>query len=237
MKEEGAAAEAEVDDSAEAGPSGTVADGNRRETDIRPSRLPARRRVPGSRDDARVGGAVAWDDPETRRSYAAYRLGALRWLLGGLAGIAIAIGLSVYAVVVRQRPGLGVFIVAALLLGLIAVATGSGGLLRAVRFRVGLQRAPWQRARLRVAGPHLRLVFADSDDDPDLPEPTSLDARLMATSRWRVRNVVGMRDGRVLVCPLRRGAYVLGAEGLNNLYGLHPLARTRKPDTPDRGVI
>lgn len=181
-----------------------------------------------------VGAAVAWEDPHTQRSYAVYRQGALRWLVGGLAGIAVAGGLSVYAVVVRQRPGLGVFIVAAVILGVTAIGTGTGAALRAGRFRAALQRAPWELARLRVAGAHLRLVFASADveDDPGRPEPRRVDARLMSTSRWRVREVVGVRDSEVLVCPLGRGGYVLSAEGLNNLYGLHPLARQRGQARP-----
>ncbi|MDQ3733111.1 MAG: hypothetical protein M3400_03780 [Actinomycetota bacterium] len=179
-----------------------------------------------------VAAAVAWDDPQTRQRYAMYRLGALRWLAGGLVGVAAAIGLSAYAVWVHKRPGLGVFIVAALLLGLIAIATGAGGLVRAVRFRVALQRAAWEQAGLRVAGAHLRLVFGDDEDDPAGPAPRTVDARLLTTSRWRVREVVGLRDAEVLVCPMDRGGYVLTAEDLNNLYGLHPLARQRGQDRP-----
>lgn len=180
------------------------------------------------------GEGVAWDEPETRRSYAVYRLGALRWFLGGLAGIALAIALSTFAVQVLKRPGLGVFIVAAALLGVFATVTGAGGLLRAARFRRALERAQWQRARLRVAGAHLRLIFAHAaaedvraqtgeDDDGS----RALDARLMTTSRWRVRSVVGNRDGAVRLCPLGGESYVLTAQGLDNLYGLLPLARRR----------
>lgn len=170
-------------------------------------------------------GQPAWDSDETRRSYAAYRLGALRWLTGGLAGLALAIGLSAYAVLVLKRPGLGVFIVAAVILGVIGLLTGAGGLIRAQRFRRALQRAPWQRAELRVAGAHLRLVFADADGEAEKGEPRAVDARLMSTSRWRVREVVGYRDGEVLVCPAKDGSYVLTAQGMHNLYGLLPVAR------------
>lgn len=186
---------------------------------------------------------LAWQQPETRRSHAAYRLGALRWFAGGLAGVAVAIGLSAYAVLVLERPGLGVFIVAALLLGLIGLVTGMGGLLRAQRFRGALQRAPWRPAELRVAGAHLRLVFAPGEfapgefgpdefgpgdsgsDDTEADEDglRAIDARLMTTSRWRVRTVVGHRDGEVLVCPAKDGSYVLTAQGMNSLYGLLPL--------------
>lgn len=198
-------------------------------------------------DDAHaVGAPVAWDEPATRRAYATYRLGALRWFAGGIAGVAIGIGLSTYAVLVLQRPGLGVFIVTAGLLGVIALGTGAGGLVRARRFRIALQRAPWQPVRLRVAGAHLRLVFiapadadaaadADASNDSALGEDDgrrTVDARLMATSRWRVREVVGFRDADVRVCPLDRAGFVLAAQGLNNLYGLHPLARRRGRDRP-----
>jgi len=179
-----------------------------------------------------VAGQSAWQQPETRRSYAAYRLGALRWFAGGLAGGTVAVGLSAYAVLVLKRPGLGVFIVAALFLGVIGLVTGTGGLIRAQRFRRTLQTQPWQRAELRVAGASLRLIFAadtvDSDAvdiDADGDDRRAADVRLLTTSRWRVREVVGHRDGEVLVCSARDGSYVLSAQGLNNLYGLRPLAR------------
>lgn len=184
---------------------------------------------------------VAWDVPETRRSYSAYRLGGLRWLAGGLVGVAAAIGLSAYAVQVLQRPGLGAFIVAAVILGLIGLGTGLGALSRARRFRTALQGAPWRRAELRVAGAHLRLAFAtdgttgsatdgatvgDSVDDADEEGGRrAVDVRLMTTSRWRVREVVRLRGRQVSLCPMSNGSFVLNAEGLDNLYGLRPLAR------------
>jgi hypothetical protein len=171
---------------------------------------------------------AAWARPETRRSFAAYRRGALRWFAGGLVGVTAAIGLSAYAVQVLKRPGLGVFIVAAVILGLLGLIIGGGGLVRAQRFRRVLQRAPWQRARLRVAGPHLRLVFsadAETAADADRDQQGGVDVRLMTTSRWRVRAVVGYRDGEVLLCPAQDGRYVLTAQGMNNLYGLLPLER------------
>jgi hypothetical protein len=199
-----------------------------------------------------VAGQSAWQQPETRRSYAAYRLGALRWFAGGLAGGTVAVGLSAYAVLVLKRPGLGVFIVAALFLGVIGLVTGTGGLIRAQRFRRTLQTQPWQSAELRVAGASLRLIFAADDVDNDTVDNDTVDndtvdndtvdsdavdidadgddrraadVRLLITSRWRVREVVGHRDGEVLVCSARDGSYVLSAQGLNNLYGLRPLAR------------
>ncbi|MDQ3053611.1 MAG: hypothetical protein M3R66_07230 [Actinomycetota bacterium] len=184
-----------------------------------------------------MAGQSAWQQPETRRSYAAYRLGALRWFAGGLAGGTVAVGLSAYAVLVLKRPGLGVFIVAALFLGVIGLVTGTGGLIRAQRFRRTLQTQPWQRAELRVAGASLRLIFAADDvdndtvdndtvdNDADGDDRRAADVRLLTTSRWRVRVVVGHRDGEVLVCSARDGSYVLSAQGLNNLYGLRPLAR------------
>ena len=180
--------------------------------------------------------AVAWDAPETRRSHAAYRLGGLRWFAGGLIGLAVATGLAAYALVVLKRPGLGPFIVAAVILGLIGLGAGAGALLRAQRFRTALQRAPWCRAELRVAGAHLRLVFAtdgavyNAADDTDAAEGGGqrwVDVRLMTTSRWRVREVVGFRDGQVNLCPISDGSFVLSADGLDNLYGLGPLARGR----------
>lgn len=181
---------------------------------------------------------MAWEDPETKRSLAAYRQGALRWFAGGIAGVAAAIGLSAYAVTVLERPGLGAFIVASAILGVIALTIGVGGLLRARRFRRALQNRPWQKARLRVAGAHLRLVFSAGEPDADPAEDGDddgrrmLDARLMTTSRWRVREVVGLRDAEVQVCPLDGSGYVLAAPGLFNLYGLHPLARRLGRDRP-----
>ncbi|MGI8722986.1 MAG: hypothetical protein ACR2JG_12250 [Geodermatophilaceae bacterium] len=192
------------------------------------SRLPAPSVAATARDDALVEEQVAWDQPETRGSYAAYRLGALRWFAGGLGGVAVAIGLSGYAVLVLKRPGLGVFIVAALLLGLFGLVTGVGGLLRARRLRATLQRAPWRPAELQVAGAHLRLVFVPDKDATggaagNDVDANTVDARLSTTSRWRVRTVVGHRDSEVLVCPGKDGSYVLTAPGLHNLYGLEPL--------------
>lgn len=164
----------------------------------------------------------AWDAPETQRAYRAFRLGGLRWFAGGLGSVLLAIGLSVYAVTVLKRPGLGVFIVASVLLGLIGLIVGSGALLRARRFRLALQRAPWRPTELRVAGTHLRLVFAEDEAQTGAAD-VHLDVRLMTTSRWRVREVVGYRDGEVLVCPMGAGGFVLTANGLDNLFGLLPL--------------
>ncbi|MGI8627910.1 MAG: hypothetical protein ACR2J5_15290 [Geodermatophilaceae bacterium] len=224
---------------------------------MRTSRLPAHDARAAARDDARVDRVVAWDAPETKRSYAAYRVGGLRWLAGGLAGVALAIGLSAYAVLVLRRPGLGVFIVTALILGLIGLGTGLGALLRARRFRLALQQAPWRSAELRVAGAHLRLVLygdgvATHRDEPAEDEPgqdgpradvpdadgpdedrrRAVDVRLMTTSRWRVREVVGFRDREVRLCPIKDGSFVLTAPGLDNLYGLQRLARRNARQRP-----
>jgi len=199
-----------------------------------------------------MAGVVAWDAPETRRSYAAFRLGALRWLAGGLAGMALAVGLSAYAVLVLQRPGLGAFIVGSVILGVIGLGTGGGALLRARRFRVALKRAPWRRAELRVAGPHLRLVLAaestapvandpveedpsedgERADDPREDGRRTIDVRLMTTSRWRVKELVGFRDRTVRLCAMKGGSFVLIAPGLDNLYGLQPLGRQKGRQRP-----
>lgn len=193
-------------------------------------------------------GPTAWQSPTTRSCHAAYRLGALRWFVGGIAGLILAIGLSTYAVWIRGRPGLGALIVAALLVGIIGVITGAGGLVRARRFRWALQRSPWRPAELRVTGANLRLVFdpddlpgadgtsdtaapaddprpADEPRTPDDPRPPAADVRMMSTSRWRMREVVGYRDAEVLVCPAGQGSYVLTAQGSATMYGLVPLAR------------
>lgn len=168
---------------------------------------------------------TAWDQPGTTRAYAAYRRGALRWFAGGVGSLALAVGLSAYALLVLRRPGLGALIVAAAIVGMVALASGGGGLLRALRFRAALQRAPWQSAELRVVGSHLRFLIDVDDPQAERPgELRAVDARLMSTSRWRVREVVGHHDGEVLLCPAD-GFYVLTAEGANNLYGLRPLAR------------
>lgn len=167
---------------------------------------------------------MAWDTPETKSSYAAYRLGALRWLVGGVGSLALSIGLSAYAVLVLKRPGLGVFIVAAVILGVLGLVTGVGGLIRAAQFRAALQQAPWRHAELRVAGAHLRLVFAGEGAETD-DGSHAVDVRLMTTSRWRVRAVVDYRGGQVLICPVKDASFVLSAPGLHNLYGLLPLKR------------
>lgn len=168
----------------------------------------------------------AWDAPLTGHCYAAYRLGALRWFLAGLGFMAAAFGLSAYAVLVLRRPGLGVFIVTGVLLGVIGLVTGAGGLLRARRFRQVLQQAPWRAAVLRVAGANLRLDFAASTAAAaDDRLPAAVDVRLMTTSRWRVRAVVGNHDAEVVVCPAQDGGFVLASQGLGNLYGLLPLRR------------
>lgn len=166
-------------------------------------------------EEQRTGLTCAWESSGTLESYAAYRLGALRWFGGGLLALAVAVGLASYAVLGLGRPGLGPFILVGVLLGVIGLGTGGGGLLRARNFRHALQRAPWRRAELRVAGAHLRLVFSEQE---------TRDVRLMATSRWRVREVVGHRDSAVLVCERGDSPYILTAEGTNNLYGLSSLA-------------
>lgn len=168
--------------------------------------------------------AVAWDLPATRAAHAAYRQGALRWLLGGVGGVGVAVALSAYAVLILRRPGLGVVIIAALLLGIVGLVTGAGGLFRAGQFQAVLQRAPWQDAELRLVGATMRLVFDDvSEAGSNGAEPSQfVDARMLSTSRWRMREVVGYSNGQVRVCA-GPNLYVLASLRMNTVYGLRPL--------------
>lgn len=198
-------------------------------------RVPDRRSDPSGPADP----AAAWAEPSTRAALAAYRGGSWRWLLGGMAGLAIGTGTAFYAVEVFRRPGLGPIIVGAYLIGLAAVVVGVLGLLRAVSWQIALLRGAWRRAELRGVGQVLRLVWAEpapaetaaptrpeSSSNADRPGPAEhLDVALLPTARWRSRVLAGHRDSEILVRPVGAGRYVLAAGEPRSLYGVRALRR------------
>jgi hypothetical protein len=162
----------------------------------------------------------ALDDPQTRTALAAHQAGALRWLGGGAIAVVLGVLLGVAAVALAGHrgepvPGLGVAVVVLVVVGIVGVVTGSGALLRTIR---------WQNGRLRIAGPAVIAFEPDGYDefDPD-DEPVRL--RLLSTAVWRTRAVQGLDGAFVLAAPVGRGQWVLTADGLGTIVGARLVRR------------
>jgi hypothetical protein len=164
----------------------------------------------------------AADDPHTRTALAAHQAGGLRWLGGGVIAVVLGVLLGAAAVELadagRRVPGLGLAVIALVLLGLTGVAAGTGALLRTRRWQQGLAATPWQTGRLRIAGPAIIAFEPEGFDELDpLHEPVRL--QLLSTAVWRTRAVQELDGGEVRAAPVGAGQWVLTAEGLPTLYG------------------
>ncbi|MGY1802695.1 hypothetical protein ACI78T_05365 [Blastococcus sp. SYSU D00922] len=170
----------------------------------------------------------AADDPQTRTALSAHQAGALRWLGGGVIAVVLGVLLGAAAVTLagsgRRVPGLGLAVVALVLLGLAGVAAGTGALLRTRRWQRELAATPWQTGRLRIAGPAIIAFEPDGFDELDpLQEPVRL--QLLSTAVWRTRAVQGLDGGEVRAAPVGADQWVLSAEGLPTLYGAKVVRR------------
>jgi hypothetical protein len=170
----------------------------------------------------------AADDPHTRTALEAHQAGALRWLGGGVIAVVLGVLLGVAAVALadggRRVPGLGLAVIALVLLGLSGVAAGTGALLRTRRWQRGLAATPWQTGRLRIAGPAIIAFEPEGYDELDpMHEPVRL--QLLSTAVWRTRAVQDLDGGEVRAAPVGADQWVLTAEGLPTLYGAKAVRR------------
>jgi hypothetical protein len=170
----------------------------------------------------------AADDPHTSTALAAHQAGALRWLGGGVIAVVLGVLLGVAAVALadggRRVPGLGLAVIALVILGLSGVAAGAGALLRTRRWQQGLAATPWQTGRLRIAGPAIIAFEPEGYDELDpMQEPVRL--QLLSTAVWRTRAVQELDGGEVRAAPVGRDQWVLTAEGLPSLYGAKAVRR------------
>ena len=165
----------------------------------------------------------ALDDPQTRTDLAALRVGALRWLGGGL--LALALGCVVGVAVARvaedggtRPPGAGLLFLGLVLGGVAAAVVGAGSLVRARRWTAGLAREPWHPGILRIAGPavlHVEVVDAAGP----------LELRLVSTAVWRTREVQRLDGAEVRWARVAPREWVLTADGAGTVYGARPARR------------
>jgi hypothetical protein len=169
----------------------------------------------------------ALDDPATVALLAAYRGGALRWVLGGAVAVVVAVVAGMAAVAIARDSGEPVplvgLVVFALVLGSpIAIGTGVGSLLRARRWGAALGRTPWQPGVLRTGG---AAVLAFEPYGPDAPD--AVQWRLESTTAWRVRVVQRLDGADVRAVPVGGGEWVFTADGLGTLVGVRELRGRR----------
>ncbi len=172
----------------------------------------------------------AIDDPSTRTALEAHQAGGLRWLGGGVIAVVLGVLLGVAVVAVvgntgRRIPGVGVVVVAMVLLGTIAAVAGTGALLRTHRWRRGLAATSWQFGRLRIAGPAI-IAFEPAGYDELTDEPVRL--RLLSTAVWRTRAVQRMDGAEVRAAPVGGDQWVLTADGLDTVIGARTVGRRRR---------
>ena len=164
----------------------------------------------------------AADDPHTRTALAAHQAGALRWLGGGAIAVVLGVLLGAAATALvdggRRIPGLGLLVIALVLVGLAGVVAGTGALLRTRRWQRALAVTPWQRGWLRVAGPAVIAFEPEGYDELD-PTHEPIRLQLLSTAVWRTRAVQALDGAEVRAAPVGDGQWVLTAEGLPTLYG------------------
>jgi len=164
----------------------------------------------------------AADDPATRTALAAHQAGALRWLGGGAIAVVLGVLLGAAAVALadsgRRVPGLGLAVLAVVLVGLVGVCAGTGALLRTRRWQRALSGTPWRTGRLRIAGPAIIAFEPEGFDELD-PTQQPVRLQLLSTALWRTRAVQDLDGGEVRAAPVGAGQWVLTAEGLPTLYG------------------
>jgi hypothetical protein len=184
--------------------------------DIRPT---LRRR--GERRSCQHGAVQsAADDPTTATCLAAYMASGIRWAAGGAIAVVLGVLLGAAGAALaadgRRLPGVGLLVIALVLGGAAAAVAGGGALLRAVRWRRGLQATPWQVGRLRIAGPAV-IAFEPFGYDEVTDEPVRL--RLLSTAVWRTRAVQRLDGAEVRAAPVGGGEWVLTADGLDTVVG------------------
>jgi hypothetical protein len=169
----------------------------------------------------------ALDDPQTRTALAAHRVGALRWLGGGVS--AIVLGFLLAAAVLRivrdtgtRPPFGGVLVVVLVVVGSCAVLVGAGALVRTQRWTRALAGTSWRHGVLRVASPaDLHVEPAGYDELTDEP----LRLRLLSTAVWRTRAVERMADAEVSYAPAGGRDWLLTADGAGTVYGAREVTR------------
>ena len=170
-------------------------------------------------------------DHETRAALDGHQAGAVRWLAGGAIAVVLGVLLGIAAVAIvgstgRRFPGLGLLVVALVLIGIIAAVAGVGALVRTVRWRRALARTAWQHGRLRIAGPALIAFEPEGYDELD-PDDEPVRLKLLSTAVWRTRAVQGLDGAEVRAAPVGTGQWVLTADGLNTVYGAGVVRRRR----------
>ena len=153
----------------------------------------------------------------------AHQAGALRWLAGGVIAVVLGslLGTALGTVAEstgRRVPGAGLVVVVLVLLGIVAVITGVGALLRTRRWRRGLAATSWRTGRLRIAGPAVVAFEPDGYDELD-PRDEPVRLRLLSTAVWRSRAVQRLDGGEVRAAPVGGRQWVLTADGLNTVMG------------------
>ena len=162
-------------------------------------------------------------DHQTRAALDGHQAGAVRWLAGGAIAVVLGILLGAATVAIvgstgRRYPGLGVVVVALVLIGLIAVGVGVGALVRTARWRRALARTAWQHGRLRIAGPAIIAFEPEGFDELD-PGDEPVRLKLLSTAVWRTRAVQGLDGAEVRAAPVGSGQWVITADGANTVYG------------------
>jgi hypothetical protein len=143
------------------------------------------------------GSSMALDDSETQRAVDEYRLHARRMLLGGSAGIVVAI---VIVTIANGEPGVGanVMALAGLGVGPVAALAGTSGSLRAWRLRRLLRSVPWRVAagsyRIAPWGPNGQPVLVLRENGSDAETLMSV-----PTTVWRYRRLHTGADGALLL--------------------------------------
>ncbi|TFV64388.1 hypothetical protein E4P40_27070 [Blastococcus sp. CT_GayMR20] len=162
-------------------------------------------------------------DHETRAALDAHQAGALRWLGGGVIAVVLGILLGVATVALagstgRRFPGMGIAVISLVFVGIVAIGVGVGALVRTVRWRRALARTPWQRGRLRIAGPAI-IAFEPAGYDELDPDDEPVRLKLLSTAIWRTRAVQGLDGAEVRAAPVGSGQWVITADGLGMVYG------------------
>ncbi|SDX72117.1 hypothetical protein SAMN05661080_00959 [Modestobacter sp. DSM 44400] len=171
----------------------------------------------------------ALDDPQTRAALAALRVGALRWLGGGVVAVVLGALLTVAAVRIARDsgeplPGVGLAVVALVFGGLAAAVVGLGSLLRARRWTAALSGTSWRLGRLRVAGAAaLAIEPLGFDELSDVP----LRVQLLSTAVWRTRAVQRLAEATVSYAPVSAREWVLTADGAGTVFGARTAGRKR----------
>lgn len=109
----------------------------------------------------------------------------------------------------RPVPLIGPAVVGLVLVALVALPVGAGALLRALAWRRALLREPWRLARMRMSGGTVSLT---------VPGEEPLDARLLSTTRWRTKTLLGL-DGHEVWMLASGTTVLLTADGTDTLYG------------------